>query len=77
MLTVRKLRAASRAARGIVRDVRRGTRSHMCCDKQGAELGILLQEQRDKGAAKRVFKRVLRLSPVSLACYRFAPSSST
>jgi putative transposase len=30
----------------------------------GAELDILLQKRRDKAAAKRFFKRVLRSSPV-------------
>jgi putative transposase len=33
-------------------------------DEQGAELDILLQKRRDKAAAKRFFKRVLRSSPV-------------
>src|ERR1700692_1233814 len=33
-------------------------------DEHGAELDILLQKRRDKAAAKRFFKRVLRLSPV-------------
>src|ERR1700738_1576151 len=33
-------------------------------DEHGAELDILLQKRRDKTAAKRFFKRVLRSSPV-------------
>jgi transposase-like protein len=33
-------------------------------DEHGAELDILLQKRRDKAAAKRFFKRVLRSSPV-------------
>ena len=33
-------------------------------DEYGAELDILLQKRRDKAAAKRFFKRVLRSSPV-------------
>src|SRR5258705_3906845 len=33
-------------------------------DEHGAELDILLQKRRDKAAAKRLFKRVLRSSPV-------------
>jgi len=33
-------------------------------DEHGAELDILLQKRRDKAAAKRVFKRVLRSNPV-------------
>jgi putative transposase len=33
-------------------------------DEDGAELDILLQKRRDKAAAKRFFKRVLRSSPV-------------
>jgi putative transposase len=33
-------------------------------DEHGAELDILLQKQRDKAAAKRFFKRVLRSNPV-------------
>jgi putative transposase len=33
-------------------------------DDHGAELDILLQKRRDKAAAKRFFKRVLRSSPV-------------
>src|SRR4051812_11806553 len=33
-------------------------------DQHGAELDILLQKRRDKAAAKRFFKRVLRSSPV-------------
>jgi putative transposase len=32
-------------------------------DEHGAELDILLQKRRDKAAAKRFFKRVLRSSP--------------
>jgi putative transposase len=39
-----------------------------CCgvrvDEHGAELDILVQKRRDKAAAKRFFKRVLRSSPV-------------
>jgi len=33
-------------------------------DEHGAELDILVQKRRDKAAAKRFFKRVLRSSPV-------------
>jgi len=33
-------------------------------DEHGAELDILLQKRRDKAAAKRFFKRVLRSNPV-------------
>jgi putative transposase len=33
-------------------------------DQHGAELDILLQKRRDKAAAKRFFKRVLRSNPV-------------
>ena len=33
-------------------------------DERGAELDILLQKRRDKAAAKRFFKRVLRSNPV-------------
>jgi transposase-like protein len=33
-------------------------------DKHGVEFGILVQKPRDKAAAKRFFKRVLRSSPV-------------
>jgi len=33
-------------------------------DEHGAELDILLQQRRDKAAAKRFFKRVLRSNPV-------------
>jgi putative transposase len=33
-------------------------------DEHGAELDILLQKRRDKAAAKRFFKRVMRSSPV-------------
>jgi putative transposase len=33
-------------------------------DEHGAELDILIQKRRDKAAAKRFFKRVLRSSPV-------------
>ena len=33
-------------------------------DEYGAELDILLQKRRDKAAAKRFFKRVLRSNPV-------------
>jgi putative transposase len=33
-------------------------------DEHGAELDILLQNRRDKAAAKHFFKRVLRSSPV-------------
>jgi putative transposase len=33
-------------------------------DEHGAELGILLQKRRDKAAANRFFKRVLRSSPM-------------
>jgi putative transposase len=33
-------------------------------DEHGAELDILLQKRRDKAAAKRFFKRMLRSSPV-------------
>lgn len=33
-------------------------------DEHGAELDILLQKRRDKAAAKRFFKRVLRSSPL-------------
>jgi putative transposase len=33
-------------------------------DEHGAELDILLQQRRDKAAAKRFFKRVLRSSPL-------------
>ena len=33
-------------------------------DEHGAELDILVQKRRDKTAAKRFFKRVLRSSPV-------------
>jgi putative transposase len=33
-------------------------------DEHGAELDILLQKRRDKAAAKRFFKRVLRSSPM-------------
>ncbi len=33
-------------------------------DEHGAELDVLLQKRLDKAAAKRVFKRVLRSSPV-------------
>jgi putative transposase len=33
-------------------------------DEHGVELDILLQKQRDKAAAKRFFKRVLRSNPV-------------
>jgi putative transposase len=33
-------------------------------DEHGGELGILLQKQRDKAAANRFFKRVLRSSPM-------------
>jgi putative transposase len=33
-------------------------------DEHGAELDILMQKRRDKAAAKRFFKRVLRSSPV-------------
>ena len=33
-------------------------------DEHGAELDILLQKRRDKAAAKRLFKRVLRSNPV-------------
>jgi putative transposase len=33
-------------------------------DQHGAELDLLLQKRRDKAAAKRFFKRVLRSSPM-------------
>jgi putative transposase len=33
-------------------------------DEHGAELDILVQKRRDKAAAKRFFKRVLRSNPV-------------
>ena len=33
-------------------------------DEHGAELDILMQKRRDKAAAKRFFKRVLRSNPV-------------
>jgi putative transposase len=33
-------------------------------DEHGAELDILLQKRRDKAAARRFFKRVLRSSPL-------------
>ncbi|REE07539.1 transposase-like protein [Paraburkholderia sp. BL27I4N3] len=33
-------------------------------DEHGAELDVLLQKRRDKAAAKRFFRRVLRCSPV-------------
>ncbi len=33
-------------------------------DEHGAELDILLQKRRDKAAAKRLFKHVLRSNPV-------------
>jgi putative transposase len=35
-----------------------------CVDEHGAEIDILLQKRRDKVAAKRFFKRVLRANPV-------------
>ena len=33
-------------------------------DEHGAELGVLVQKRRDKAAAKRFFRRVLRSNPV-------------
>lgn len=34
-------------------------------DEHGIELGVLLQKRRDKVAAKRFFRRILRANPVT------------